>query len=71
MQILLFLLLCYVRVSIYSVKALLSILTVLLLVLQAAIHLLSIILQNHSLSRLIISSSVDVSFDQVLIVAVR
>ena len=71
MQILLNLLLCYVRVSIYSVKALFSILTILLLVLQAAIHLFSIILQTHSLSRLIISSSVDVSFDQVLIVAVR
>ena len=71
MQILMYFLLSNVRVSINSVKALLSILTVLLLVLQAAIHLFSIILQTHSLSRLITSSSVDVSFDQVLIVAVR
>ena len=71
MQILMYFLLSNVRVSINSVKALFSILTVLLLVLQAAIHLFSIILQTHSLSRLITSSSVDVSFDQVLIVAVR
>ena len=71
MQILMYFLLSNVRVSINSVKALFSILAVLLLVLQAAIHLFSIILQTHSLSRLITSSSVDVSFDQVLIVAVR
>ena len=71
MQILLHLLLSNVRVSIYSVKALFSILPVLLLVLQAAIHLFSIILQTHGLSHLIVGSRVDVSFDQVLIFAVR
>lgn len=71
MQILMYLLLSNVRVSINSVKALLSILTVLLLVLQAAIPLLSIILPNHSLSSLVVGSSVDVSLNQVLIVPVR